>query len=208
MANKFKTFTSGSVLTASDLNTYLMKQSVIQCDSSADYPSAPQIGMAVWDLNLDALLIYAGATTGWVAPWNLPWGYITRSAGTSTTNIGTTYVDLGGMSVTWSAIQNRRYRISMQAVILAPASPTTDCNVFVQFLDGGGTQKAEMVETAALTLSYTTFSLVEQYSHTSASGSTTRKAQAKVSASSNNSLVLTTPPYIQVEDIGPAGAPS
>lgn len=208
MANKYKTFTAGSVLTASDLNTYLMKQSVIQVDSSADYPSAPTLGMTVWDLNLDALLVYAGVTTGWVAPWNLPWGRIGSATGTATTNIGTTYVDLSNMSVSWTAVQNRRYKISSFLTLLAPASGTSDCNVFIRFLDGSSTQKAEAIQTAALTLSYTNFHLVELYDHTTTGGSVSRKVQAKVSASSNNSLVTTSPPVLFVEDIGPAGAPS
>ena len=50
MAARFKTFTAGSVLTASEVNTYLAKQAVINCDSSSDYPSAPVVGMTVYDL--------------------------------------------------------------------------------------------------------------------------------------------------------------
>lgn len=207
MAARFKTFTAGSVLTASEVNTYLAKQAVINCDSSADYPSAPVVGMTVYDLNDDALYVYAGATSGWRPPWNLPWGRVASATGTATTNIGTTYVDLNGMSVTWTAVQNRRYRVSAQVNILAP-STGTDCNVFARIVDTTPTQMAESVQTAALVLSYSELQVVELLSYTSASASVTRKIQAKVSASSNNSLVTTNPPLIYVEDIGPAGAPS
>ena len=61
MASQFKTFTSGAVLTAAEVNAYLMKQSNIQCDSSADYPSAPTEGMKVYDKALDCELVYTGA---------------------------------------------------------------------------------------------------------------------------------------------------
>jgi hypothetical protein len=208
VANQFKTFTAGSVLTASEVNSYLMKQTVIVCDSSADYPSSPNEGMFVYDKALDAFLQYTTSTTTWRPPWNLPWGRVASATGSATTNIGTTYVDLSGMSVSWTAVQNRRYRVKVQANILAPASGTSDCNVFLRIVDAGAVQKAESTQTAALTLSYTEFTLVELLDYTSAGASISRRAQAKVSASSNNSLVTTNPPLIMVEDIGPAAAPA
>ena len=64
MASQFKTFTAGSVLTASEVNTYLMKQAVIVCDASTDYPASPVEGMFVFDKTLDAFLAYDGAA--WV----------------------------------------------------------------------------------------------------------------------------------------------
>ena len=64
MANKFKTFTAGAVLTAADQNTYLMNQVNIVCDAAADYPSAPLEGMTVYDKALDRELRYTGSS--WV----------------------------------------------------------------------------------------------------------------------------------------------
>jgi len=56
MAAQLKTFADGDVLTASQMNTYLMNQAVIVCDSSADYPSAPVNGMVIYDKALDCYL--------------------------------------------------------------------------------------------------------------------------------------------------------
>lgn len=207
MAARFKTFTAGSVLTASEVNTYLAKQAVINCDSSSDYPSAPVVGMTVYDLADDALYIYAGATSGWKPPWNMPWGRVGSATGTATTNIGTTDVDLSGMSVSWTAVQNRRYRVSVQATITAP-STGTDCNVFVSITDGSNVAQTTAAQTAALVFSYNHFHVTDVFSYTSASASVTRKARARVSASTSNSLYLSNVPTILVEDIGPAGAPS
>lgn len=64
MASQFKTFASGDVLTASEVNTYLMKQAVIVCDTSADYPASPAEGMVVYDKALDSHLGYSGSA--WV----------------------------------------------------------------------------------------------------------------------------------------------
>lgn len=59
----FKTFTSGAVLTAAELNTYLMQQSVIVC-TAATRPSAPVEGMTIYETDTDYLRTYTGAA--WV----------------------------------------------------------------------------------------------------------------------------------------------
>ena len=61
MAAQYTTFTAGSVLTAAQLNAFLMKQVNVVCDSVADYPTSPPEGMEVYDKALDAKLRYTGA---------------------------------------------------------------------------------------------------------------------------------------------------
>ena len=61
MASQFKTFVAGDVLTASEVNSYLMGQSVIVCDSSSDYPSSPVEGMVIFDKALNRGLFYTGS---------------------------------------------------------------------------------------------------------------------------------------------------
>ena len=58
---QFNTFVAGHILTASEMNSYLMKQSVIVCDSSADYPGSPVEGMVIFDKALNRGLFYTGA---------------------------------------------------------------------------------------------------------------------------------------------------
>lgn len=59
----FKTFTSGAVLTAAEVNTYLMQQAVIVC-TAATRPSAPVEGMRIVETDTDLELVYDGAA--WV----------------------------------------------------------------------------------------------------------------------------------------------
>jgi len=59
----FKTFTSGAVLTAADVNTYLAQQAVVVCTSTTR-PSSPPEGMVVYETDTDALVTYQGAA--WV----------------------------------------------------------------------------------------------------------------------------------------------
>lgn len=68
MASVYKTFVASDVLTASELNQYLMNQAVIVCDSSADYPAAPLEGMLLFDKALDAYVTRTGAAWVQLAP--------------------------------------------------------------------------------------------------------------------------------------------
>lgn len=65
MASVYKTFVADDVLTAAELNTYLMNQTVIVCDSSADYPAAPLEGMLLFDKALDSYVTRTGSA--WIA---------------------------------------------------------------------------------------------------------------------------------------------
>lgn len=57
----FKTFTAGSVLTASDVNTYLMRQAIITC-TAATRPASPSEGMTVYQTDTNSFYTYDGST--------------------------------------------------------------------------------------------------------------------------------------------------
>jgi hypothetical protein len=59
----FKTWSSGDVLTAADVNDYLMEQAVIAC-TSGTRPGSPNEGMTIFETDTDRLLIYSGSA--WV----------------------------------------------------------------------------------------------------------------------------------------------
>ena len=59
----YHTFTAGEVLTAGNMNTYLMGQAVIQTTSGAR-PSAPPTGMVIYQTDTSTFLVYNG--TAWV----------------------------------------------------------------------------------------------------------------------------------------------
>jgi len=100
MANKFKTFTAGAVLTAADQNTYLMNQVNIVCDAAADYPSAPLEGMTVYDKALDRELRYTGSSWVFVDLLTKPPGCFVRSSGTqSIPNNAQTAVNFSGTEI-------------------------------------------------------------------------------------------------------------
>lgn len=86
MASQFKTFADGDILTGAEVNSFLMKQAVIVCDSSSDYPTSPNEGMLVYDKALDSYVGYT--STAWVtvaalgAAADLSWSPVVTQSGT------------------------------------------------------------------------------------------------------------------------------
>lgn len=87
MGSGYKTFTAGSVLTASDVNNYLMEQSVMVFATTGARDAAitaPESGMLAYinsgDIN-EGLYFYDGGSW-WRGPsWNSPWGVVPTSSG-------------------------------------------------------------------------------------------------------------------------------
>ncbi|MFG3639077.1 hypothetical protein ACGF3C_02235 [Micromonospora sp. NPDC047762] len=59
----FKGFADGDVLTAAEVNTYLMNQTVIVC-TSGTRPSSPPEGMVVYETDTDLIRVWTGSTWG------------------------------------------------------------------------------------------------------------------------------------------------
>lgn len=50
----------------------------------------------------------------WIKPWSVPWGVIrTASVTAATTSTSTTIVTVGGLTVTFTPVVNRRYKITV-----------------------------------------------------------------------------------------------
>lgn len=206
MAARFKTFTAGSVLTASEVNTYLAKQAVINCDSSADYPSAPVVGMTVYDLDKDALLIYAGATSGWRPPWNVAWGVLDYAQVTADQTGITTITSLTTLTTTATVPANRRIRTTISGEWLGQV--LNDRHI-VYIADGADVALRRQILDVADADSLNPFHL--SYVEATTAGSITRKARMERSSGTGACQLrasATNPAFILLEDIGPAGAPS
>jgi hypothetical protein len=120
MGSGFKTFTAGAVLTASDVNNYLMEQSIMYFATTGARDTAitsPEEGMVAFigsnDVN-EGLYVYHGATGGWrKGPgWNAPWGYMAHIAQSATvTTSGTTELTICNTS-SFTAVSNRLYLLT------------------------------------------------------------------------------------------------
>ena len=200
----FKTFADAATLPAADLNTYLMKQAVIVC-TSGTRPSSPVEGMTIYETDTDSLKIYTTATTTWVAPWNLPWGYMTsNSSSTAQTGISSV-TDMNGTSVTWTAISTRRYKVTMSGAVYG----TTAGDVIgVQIVDGAAA--LQRIWSAAITDNNIVMNWQLEMIVTGITGSQTWKARLLRNSGSGTMATYTTDVtnMAYVEDIGPSGAPA
>ncbi|MEU8371227.1 hypothetical protein [Micromonospora tulbaghiae] len=108
----FKTFSAGDVLTASDVNTYLMKQVVIVC-TSASRPSSPVEGMTIYETDTDVVRVHDGSN--WITVLHVGPGKAgTYRVGknTRTADSGTfTIVEAAIDSVTVPLVSGRTYRV-------------------------------------------------------------------------------------------------
>ena len=218
MASQYKVFTAGSVLTATEVQSYLMKQAVIACDATTDYPSSPVEGMTVYDKGLDTLLVYTGSN--WRQPWSMPWGVVKGTAGgtslygfvrytSNQTITGNTTADLTNATLTFTAVANRLYKITGMADFTHTASSTVG-SLLVN-LDG----TTIGVQTIAITTPVAggandRMAIINQVT-TLTAGSHTIKLQATTPTSPGNLTVggsTVVPTIFVVEDIGPAGVPA
>lgn len=123
MASQFRTFTAGEVFTAANVNNYLMKQSVIVCDSSADYPT-PNEGMVVYDKALDAFLSYTGSAWVRILPLTSTaaetWApVVTQSGSVAATVTEATYVRTGAVVDAWAYLSITGSGTSAQPVTVS-----------------------------------------------------------------------------------------
>lgn len=80
--------------------------------TSSTRPASPTVGMSIFETDTFRVLVYVSATTGWVPPWNMPWGVMAQNAVSG--NSGATSGSTGVLSApTFTAVANRRYRITI-----------------------------------------------------------------------------------------------
>lgn len=212
----YKTFTAGAVLTASDVNTYLARQAVVVCTSTTR-PSSPPEGMTIYETDTDRMLVYTSATTGWVPPWNKPWGVVTATSGgtsgygyvkltgSAQTGIGSSATDVTNATVTFTAVANRLYRITAQADLIGSTLSVGQLQVVI---DGTASASALQPVTGS-SGAWQDRSPSITYATTLTAGSRTVKLAASVqSGSLTVNHATATPTTLIVEDAGPAGAPA
>lgn len=167
--------------------------------NAAALPATPQVGDEAFQVDIAANLTYQGPTNGWTAPWNVSWGIVGSVTPSNVTGISSV-ADLTGMTVTFTAVANRRYRITAQAgnVTSTAASDVAEMTI----VDGSGTLILGRAASSTTSMDNIHLQWVKSYT----AGSQTAKAQGRrVSGTGTQTfggLLFT------VEDAGPNGLPS
>jgi hypothetical protein len=211
MGSGFKNFTA-TVLTASDVNNYLMEQSVMSFASTGardTQVTSPEDGMVAYIRSNDAsegLYTYNGTAWRKGPGWNAPWGYIGRTELSANTTGITTGTDLTGGTLTFTAVANRLYRVESWVYLVASGGTNS---ALLSVLEGatniilaGGPTNGTGIGAHIYGVRTTTFT----------AGDHTLKLRAAVLAGAGSvgtSLaVADRPDFIMVTDTGPAGAPA
>lgn len=182
------------------------------CDivcTSATRPANPFVGMNIYEADTFRHLVYQSATTGWTQPWNMPWGFVAAPAlaNTNTSNATPSHIDIPGMSIAWTAIAGRRYRVRAQGHVV-----TSTPNTYGSFAltNAAGLQMAPWGRSDTLIINAgSQWPWFVESIITPAAGAQT----AKVMLASTVGGTITVwnnvgYSYITVEDVGPAANPS
>lgn len=208
MGSGFKNFTA-TVLTASDVNNYLMEQSVMSFASTGARDvavTAPEDGMVAYIRSNDSsegLYTYNGTSWRKGPGWNAPWGYVdhgilnANSAYTTTTAWGAIFtISLSSLAA------NRRYLLQT----FTNLEPGGLGQAEIEVGSGIGTGTEGRAFYYANGTSYV-IGLATAGVFTTTAGSMTRYVSMRKSSGTGGIRALIGSTY-QVMDIGPAGTPT
>lgn len=155
-------------------------------------------GKVIWDTDVDALLVYTGGS--WTS-LNGPRGYMGYAERTSNQTGITTMTDLTGLSVTWTAVTGRRYKVTFKVLVFSTVA-NDDANVWVR---NGSSASLNAYGVRAVS---TTHGIMVAGSHVltglSAGSQTVKLSLERAAGSGSVALAAasTHPSFILVEDIG------
>lgn len=170
------------------------------CTSSTRPATGLWEGQTIYETDTDDLLVYHG--TQWRKPWTMPWGVQGYAERTSTQSLSAGMNDLTSLSVTYTAVANRRIRITAHAHVNAA---TNDQTGYLAIRESSTTLNLNQ---QWLNSSLVAETMVVQVVITPTAGSKTYKASFNFNGAATGTLqaASTTPAFILVEDIGPNGA--
>jgi hypothetical protein len=223
MGSGFKNFTS-TVLTAADLNNYCQTQSIMYFSSTGARDAsvtAPVAGMTAYvdsaDVN-EGLYSYTGGRWNRGPSWNAPWGIVAATAG-GTIGLGyavvtsaqasiTTQVDLTGLSITFSTLANRMYRINAHCDFFSNTASDT-ANLFL-VRDGTNIAIAHSAALGTSSSDLRSVPIMRPFIQTAAASVTVKLAASRQTGTGSLTMHAgaTNVASMVIEDIGPAGAPA
>ena len=207
MGSGFKNFTA-TVLTASDVNNFLMEQTVMSFASTGARDTqitAPEDGMVAYIRSNDSsegLYTYNGTTWRKGPGWNAPWGVQLYAVDTVSTRDFTAAAAIPNITGSVSVVNNRYYRCLFSCRFL-----NTTLNAGNSFnMRAGGASVASGIAQNPSTFGDQSITIFGVFRATS----TTTLTFDVTAAASTGTLKIyggNSPTVFTVEDIGPYGAP-
>lgn len=173
--------------------------------TTATRPSNPVVGQRIWDTDLDQELMYYGATSTWMKPWDSGWGVIDDITSAVDVTISTSTITV--LSTASKTLRNdRKYKITWNGTCLSFAAAST---MTVTFSFWRGTA-ASVVSLPLQLIGVTDQQMVGgSFTYTPASTATSvwNIRAINTLASGCTFKNASAPGVLTIEDIGPAGNP-
>ena len=216
MGSGFKPFTAASVLTSSDVNNYLMEQSVMFFATTAARDAAIagatlKDGMVVYVGSNDSsegLYTYNGTAWRKGPGWNAPWGVMASvtQTGALVTTSGTTEITVTN-TASFSSIANRNYLFTVSTSCYDDVASASQFTFRLRNGSLTGTSlMAQIVSTSLNNYTPLSFSFVGTLSTASSNG-LFLTMQRTSGTGRFNANATASPALITMTDIGPSGAP-
>ena len=212
MGSGFRTFAASEVLTGSNVQNFLMEQSVMSFASTGARDVAvtsPEVGMVAFIRSNDSsegLYHYTSASSWRRGPgWNAPWGVV--GVGTATADVTPATVaqtSIGLSTGAMSLFTNRRYEINYTCTILGSAAPGQTFTF--ELWDAS----AKVISLQSQTVAGTAYFVASGVAYATV---TTSSPTWTVRCLSSGGGGVTfkhsvSPGWLTVKDIGPSGAPA
>jgi hypothetical protein len=216
MGSGFKNFTAASVLTASDVNNFLMEQTVMSFASTGARDvavTAPEDGMVAYIRSNDSsegLYTYNGTSWRKGPGWNAPWGLLAKDKKTNTSVTSATHSTLqdgtNTLTVTATTVTNRVYRMTS---VHNPYA-TGGANGYQAAHNVGGATQSQFIIPSLSAITQDSRTYVSTFTETSGQS---RVFKVQIASYIANTQITdwgsaTIPRILIVEDIGPDGAPA
>lgn len=189
----------------------------VHADISAARPGsgggapAPTDGGVYYETDTNELLQYYSSVGQWRRPWRMPWGTIGNAAVFANQFPIVALVDLAGLSVTWTPVANRLYRIMWQV----ESGSTVTGDLVICWLTTGANVNLNraVLTTGALTFGFAYGQVNGSHVLGGLPGGVpfTVKLRLERNAGAGNAGLTASavnPAILLVEDIGPNGAPA
>lgn len=163
------------------------------------------VGDTIYETDTAKTLVYQGATTGWTPPWNTAWGDVsTTSTAAVQAGLAVAYADVTGLTVTFTALKNRKYEIEADVVF---RKQTTAGYVYLGIHTGAAVVKEAISHLAAID-AYGPLRVGHSIT-AAATAAVTWKIQAKASTAGGNlTEAATWIARLKVIDVGSTGLPA
>ena len=207
MGSGFKNFTAASVLTASDVNNFLMEQSVMSFASTGARDvavTAPEQGMVAYVRSGDSSEgFYTRNATSWrKGPgWNAPWGVVAHFTDTGTRSFTSAAV-ITNITGSVSVVNNRYYKCTFTCRFLNTSASINNTFIIRQ----GGTTIFSAPQVNTSIFNDQAFSFSAMFKSTS-TASITFDVTASAASGTLNIYGGNGTTQLVIEDCGPYGAP-